>query len=84
MLPNTITVKVTQEHIANGAPLSSMDCPIARAISDQLMTDRVTVEYDHAIVEGKRYLASRNAMRFISDFDLGRPVKPQNFRFRGR
>ena len=81
-----LTVRVGQEHINWGAPRSGTRCPIALAIVDQgVKRTKVVFVWQRIIfANGRFYVASRNATRFIRRFDDGKPVLPTTFRFKER
>lgn len=82
-----ITVKVTQSHIEQGEPSSSL-CPLALALQE---TQQLAIEVDadsvltwNAVSGSYRILAylSRRAQRFVRDFDNGIPVHATTFYFK--
>ena len=85
MVPKTITVNVTQEHIDRGTPEHCSLCPIALATLDAIDTvGRVMVDYDHirlswAAAPNAYYPLPPEAMAFIDDFDENEPVAPIAF-----
>ena len=79
-----LVVKVTQEDIQNGVRWDTSNCPITLAIN-RIGFPEARVYYDSWTQSNEhphRYLynpLSRRARKFISDFDLGEPVKPSTF-----
>lgn len=94
MESNTITVSVTDDDIAKGKRMDGSFCPIARALRRALpKADWVSVGMTNATYESKplfrkrrAYNAplSREAKRFINDFDSGLTVHPTEFQFEFR
>lgn len=91
--PSTITIEVTALDISRGKPGNPCKCPIARAAARILKVamkhlgvthKRIRVgDWDWTGEDGARpyYLpVPRKVSRFISVFDVERPVKPFSFR----
>ena len=78
-------VKVTQEHIDRGEPLSVRKCPIVLAIQDKDDIEGALVSNSFARLVYKDGSPTRRfklppwAIIFIDDFDDGRTVKPFEF-----
>ena len=72
-------ITVTRAHIDDGKPGDPDADPVALAIRERLPGARVGL----AVVEiGKReHPLPRTAIRFVWDFDAGRPVEPFSFEF---
>jgi hypothetical protein len=81
--PKTLTVNVTREDIDRGAPGFNSLCPIALAVNRRGFECRVFYPGE-ADIGGREYRLSPAAVRFVADFDAGRPVKPIKFRARRR
>ena len=86
MIPNSITVQVTAEDIAEGTPSSFSACPIALAVSRlfENRTVRVTGGSIRVYADtGRDVLATYDvpwtAHRFINSFDNGEEVQPLTF-----
>lgn len=80
-----ITVRVTEDHIAEGTLADPECCPIALALESAGMDLASVNEYQASFdCEGKFYLVGlpRRASRFVRDYDRLRPVKPFAFRLR--
>ena len=83
--PKKIRVSVSQEDIDKGTRLSSLFCPITRALRDDLCEDRYievgaqTALIGTALIGFVRYNLSTRAKRFISKFDKDLPVEPSTF-----
>jgi len=73
-------VHVTEDDIANGKPGRIDDCPIFLAMRSagipvvQVGSYRFYLESDE-----NHHMLPANVIRFISDFDAGRPVSPFSF-----
>ena len=79
--PDVLVVEVTAEDIREGARVSCTTCPIARAAS-RTTGAPAWVAYTHIQVAAPGLFSTNDAARrFINDFDAGRPVEPQTFRF---
>lgn len=81
----TITIEVTQDDIDNGKPDRIDMCPIVlacrRAIPGRTSYvgecgDFITVYGGIGVI---KYSLSKEAMKFINDFDYRNPVKPFTF-----
>lgn len=74
-------INVTKEDIKKGKPKEARLCPIARACKRAGLKD-AAVRYTR-IENGRQcFPISKTTSRFISDFDLGKPVKPFSFYLR--
>jgi hypothetical protein len=76
-----ITVSVTQSNIDNGCSHSCSSCPVALALRD--LGDKYSYLVNCAALYNIHHervaVLPCDAVRFIQDFDLGRPVKPFTF-----
>lgn len=76
-------VDVTAEDIAQGEPRKCVKCPIALALRRTLEQSLVGVGGHDAVMVGKHGVTSVElpsmAVRFIADFDDGKPVQPFSF-----
>ena len=69
-------VDVRQEHIDAGTRGDTRGCAIARALQDMGFKD-ISVGPFAAFIEGKAYMLSHEASKFVYNFDTGREqVKP--------
>lgn len=89
----SITVRVTDKHIADGVSCSSARCPIALALHEALaaegvqqvqglFVDETALRFTHYIpADAHRYRAElpAEAAEFINHFDGALPVKPFEF-----
>ena len=79
-------IKVTQQHIDAGASDDQSLCPIALAIRSA-GAEVVNVHQEvinntwENIWDGCNH--TTRSKKFVTDFDAGKKVKPQNFRFVG-
>lgn len=85
-LPKCITVKVTEDNIADGIEKDQMDCPIGIAIRDARGDkntkdpDFIAVSRKFAMVRNDVYVLPPEAKRFIIAFDGRKKVKPFTFK----
>jgi len=77
---HTITVQVTDRHIANGHKSSCSFCPVALALTEVGWRGIVVGTDSFAVDSGALTIPlPKIAQDFISDFDHDRPVKPFDF-----
>lgn len=81
-----IKIEVTDEDIRTGTPNSCLSCPITKAVMRALnkensVDERVIAVYDYTGggVRTKCFPLSRNARKFVRDFDARKKVKPFYF-----
>lgn len=79
-----VRINVTQRDIDRGIPFSSWSCPVALAIRrhSQLADYFVGRNYfvkGECIIDDMAIPLPEVTIRFVSDFDAGRPVKPIRF-----
>ena len=84
MLPETITVEVTQNDIENGSPHCPYTCPVARAVSGMFPDYRVAVTYHRVRLfmigeGGVYYRVPIEATNFMLELDKKRKVNPVTF-----
>lgn len=76
-------IKVTRKFISNGKPCSGTDCPIALAIKSNIGgIVQVGLESANFTKNGRKWHQSnlsKQASKFISDFDKLKAVKPFSF-----
>ena len=68
-------LKVTQRHIDKGIPNNHCFCPIALACQDAGMLFP-EVSFWNIVDRDRVYLTGLKTLKFISDFDRGKKVKP--------
>lgn len=73
------TINVTLRDIKKGIKHQSSHCPIARAIK-RLTDIRLCVCQEWISFDGIRIPTPQKASDFISNYDLGQPVKPFKFK----
>jgi len=80
-----IKIKVTQADIDKGWPCNSCECAISQAARREHPEAKdVKTGFTYFHIDDKHFEISKSAQRFINAFDLGKPVKPQNFIFKAR
>lgn len=73
-------INVEKKHIRKGVVSDADFCPIAFAIRDKGF-DNVAVFSAEVDLGGPDYISlPRSAQRFVQAFDLGKTVKPFNFK----
>lgn len=81
-----VKVEVKQKHIRNARKvlknflvIRSAKCPVAQALCEKLNTENVRAYGSRGLIDGNFVDFPQNVLRFISKFDLNKPVKPFNF-----
>jgi hypothetical protein len=74
-----VRVKVKQSHIDEGQPGESCTCAVAKAVQAAFETENVQVEAEFIQVDFAKYPTPDAVVKFIDDYDLGRPVRPFEF-----
>ncbi len=82
MLPDEITLTVTQEHINNGRRKDCGFCPIALSARELYPKEYVEVGSSNILIGSTQYQCSDEAFKFIINFDRKIEVKPSTFVFK--
>lgn len=72
-------VRVTAEDIRLGKRMDCLDCPVARALQ-RAVGRSVRVYASEKMAGQKVYRLPTSAARFIDQFDIGKKVRPFEFR----
>ena len=74
-----MTIHVTETHIRDGTRHDPQKCPIALAMKERGINDRITVHGFWAWTSTRRWFVPHEARWFLFKFDAGLEVAPNEF-----